>query len=296
MTFNQVNYFIAVAKYLNFTRAAASLFVTQSTLSRSIAAMETELGVKLVERDFHNVKLTPAGDLMYKETQEIMNSFNTLIHRVQAIGDAGGDRFSLGILEGQSVQTELLFAIQKLSETHPQLSIDIQRMYHGELLDGIKAKKLDAAQTIVEDGMKLDRELDCYPIKKLKCYLMAREDDSLWEEEFSLRSMDGKTLIAPADFHPGLEVLNKCMRQAGVKPKIKMAPDMETQALWLEAGLGVYIANENNIVYTSRTFRPVKAGILEELPSLSEVLIWNKSNKSPLVDMFLSFIKTGHSG
>ena len=40
MTFNQINYFLNVAKHLSFTKAASSLFITQSTLSRSIASLE----------------------------------------------------------------------------------------------------------------------------------------------------------------------------------------------------------------------------------------------------------------
>ena len=52
MTFNQINYFLNVAKHLSFTKAASSLFITQSTLSRSIASLEDELGVVLLKRDF----------------------------------------------------------------------------------------------------------------------------------------------------------------------------------------------------------------------------------------------------
>lgn len=54
MTFNQINYFLTIAKHLNFTQAASELFVAQSTLSRSMAALEAEIGVKLLQRDFHN--------------------------------------------------------------------------------------------------------------------------------------------------------------------------------------------------------------------------------------------------
>lgn len=63
MTFNQINYFLTIAKHLNFTQAASELFVAQSTLSRSMAALEAEIGVKLLQRDFHNVTLTAAGEL-----------------------------------------------------------------------------------------------------------------------------------------------------------------------------------------------------------------------------------------
>ena len=47
MTFTQINYFIQVARCLNFTEAAARLYVTQPTLSRQITAIETELNMQL---------------------------------------------------------------------------------------------------------------------------------------------------------------------------------------------------------------------------------------------------------
>ena len=75
MTFNQINYFLTIAKHLNFTQAASELFVAQSTLSRSMAALEAEIGVKLLQRDFHNVTLTAAGELMYCEMEKIQAFF-----------------------------------------------------------------------------------------------------------------------------------------------------------------------------------------------------------------------------
>ncbi len=293
MTFNQINYFLAVANSLNFTRAAASLFVTQSTLSRSIAALETELGVTLLERDFHNVRLTPAGELMYKEMKSTMDTINGIIRRVQALADIVNDRFVIGILEGQSVEAGVLFAIRNLSDKYPQLSVDIRRLYHCNLVDDIKAGTLDVAQTIISSASDLDEELDYVPIKMLNNFLMAQTDDPVWNlEKPGLAAVADRVLIAPENFHPGLEVVNRSILAAGITPTVKKGPDMETQALWLEAGMGVYIGNEDNVIFTSRTFRPLKAQILEELPQLTEVLIWNKNHCSALLKLFLEYIRS----
>lgn len=87
MTFNQINYFLTIAKHLNFTQAASELFVAQSTLSRSMAVLEAEIGVKLLQRDFHNVTLTAAGELMYCEMEKIMAEIGIVVHRVQAVAN-----------------------------------------------------------------------------------------------------------------------------------------------------------------------------------------------------------------
>jgi LysR family hydrogen peroxide-inducible transcriptional activator len=57
----QLRYLIAVSEKLNFTQAAESCFVTQSTLSAGIKELEATIGAHLVERERHSVVMTPIG-------------------------------------------------------------------------------------------------------------------------------------------------------------------------------------------------------------------------------------------
>lgn len=57
----QIEYFLAVARYLNFTKAAEFLYVSQSAVSRRVAMLEEQLGVQLIKRNKRNVELTQAG-------------------------------------------------------------------------------------------------------------------------------------------------------------------------------------------------------------------------------------------
>ena len=66
MTFDQIEFFMSCAACLNFSLAAKYHFVSVSTLSRSITAMEEELGVKLFDRGYHGHKLTDAGRDFFK--------------------------------------------------------------------------------------------------------------------------------------------------------------------------------------------------------------------------------------
>ena len=56
MEIRQLKYFAAVADTLNFSRAAETLFISQSALSKQIADLERELGMVLLQRDKRSVR------------------------------------------------------------------------------------------------------------------------------------------------------------------------------------------------------------------------------------------------
>lgn len=72
MELRVLNYFLAIAREENITRAAQQLHVTQPTLSRQIAQLEEELGVKLFVRSNHNIILTEDGMLLKRRAQELL--------------------------------------------------------------------------------------------------------------------------------------------------------------------------------------------------------------------------------
>ena len=73
MELRVLNYFLAIAREENFTKAAQQLHVTQPTLSRQIADLEAELGVKLFVRSNHSIILTEDGMRLKRRAQEILS-------------------------------------------------------------------------------------------------------------------------------------------------------------------------------------------------------------------------------
>lgn len=73
MDLRQLHYFICVAEYLNISHAAQKLMLSQSTLSRSIRALEEELGAPLFDRQNNVITLTRAGSLFLKRARELIS-------------------------------------------------------------------------------------------------------------------------------------------------------------------------------------------------------------------------------
>jgi DNA-binding transcriptional LysR family regulator len=78
MDIKQLQYFIEVAKYNSFTKAAEQLFITQPTISKMIKNLEDELGVVLFDRSRKKLILTDAGRIIYEQALLVDKAFHNL--------------------------------------------------------------------------------------------------------------------------------------------------------------------------------------------------------------------------
>lgn len=72
MTFNQLRVFVAVAERQHLTRAAEALSVAQSGVSRSLATLEAEYGVRLFARIGRGLSLSPLGTMFLAEARDVL--------------------------------------------------------------------------------------------------------------------------------------------------------------------------------------------------------------------------------
>lgn len=86
MELEQLRIFIAVAECGSFTRGARKLYISHSTTSRAITALEEELGARLLKRGNRVLGLTPAGELLLAEARSITAAADEAARRVSAAG------------------------------------------------------------------------------------------------------------------------------------------------------------------------------------------------------------------
>ncbi len=83
MELEQLRIFLAVAEERSFTRGAKKLYISHSTTSRAISALEEELGVTLLKRGNRVLGLTPAGETLRREGGELLRRADELKSKLQ---------------------------------------------------------------------------------------------------------------------------------------------------------------------------------------------------------------------
>ncbi|NEK57917.1 LysR family transcriptional regulator [Geodermatophilus sabuli] len=99
MELRHLRYFVAVASELHFRRAAHKLHIVQPALSKSISALEHELGVQLLDRDRRGVSLTEAGRVFLGEAVEVLARADGAVDRARAVTRGEVGRLSIGFIQ-----------------------------------------------------------------------------------------------------------------------------------------------------------------------------------------------------
>lgn len=96
MELNQMKYFIAVADCRSLTKAAQQLYISQPSLSRSIATIEKEAGTQLLDRSSRPFTLTFAGQRYYETAKQILQLEDNLSRQFRDISDGRSGRITIG--------------------------------------------------------------------------------------------------------------------------------------------------------------------------------------------------------
>ena len=124
MTIQQIKYFLNLANELHFWKTAEKIFISQSTLTRQIKALEDELNVQLFERDKRNVKLTDAGKFLQKKWSTTINELDHIHKQAKKI-DQGTSGFLSISYPGSIAFSYLPPFLEKLNTTLPDLKLEL---------------------------------------------------------------------------------------------------------------------------------------------------------------------------
>lgn len=178
--------FLALAAKSNYTEASGALGVSQPTLSRHIAALERELGMRLFERDTHKVVLTDEG-------REAIGPCNTILAEYDRLASKGRLTLRVGApIENVDLRSGLLEAFLALRDDYPGAQLSFVKMTFDSCDDLLLQGKLDVGVTVHTDLPLTD--ITSVPLVKLPVSVyLSKESPLASRHEISLTDLAGCT-------------------------------------------------------------------------------------------------------
>ncbi len=156
MNIFQIECFVELANCLNFTKASETLFIAQPALSRTISAVETEIGTPLVLRNTRKVALTAAGETFLEECRRILQVYNEGITRTKLAAKGYGGEIRLG-LKGDTFKDHLVDIVMAFCTKYPDVNIKLSEYNHLGLLRAYGNGEVD----MIHDSDKYVGEESC---------------------------------------------------------------------------------------------------------------------------------------
>ncbi len=173
MDFQKLKHLLAVVEHGTFSRAAEKVNLSQPALSRSIQALETELGLPLLDRSSRQVRLTPYGACVADRARRMRFEEAELQRELKAL--SGGESGTLTIGLSPTPASLLLTPfLTHMATHHPQVRVGVELGATATLLDMLRAERIDAM--VCDARMLYDAvDLDTRPLAPLPAGMVCRK-------------------------------------------------------------------------------------------------------------------------
>lgn len=167
MDLREVRTFVAVADLGTVSRAAEQLHLTQPALSRQIANLESELGLKLFDRVGRRLLLTSEGAQLVAECRGLLNYSRAVRERASGLkrGDAGMLRVSASphLIEG-------LFPdfLREYAKRYPNVQVRLVEAVGPRVLEMLEKGEIDLAQMVTRALTADERSFGAYPLAPME--------------------------------------------------------------------------------------------------------------------------------
>ena len=291
MTFFQLECFTVLAQRLNFTQAAAELFIAQPALSRIISSLEGELKVQLFERTPRNVSLTPAGRAFLSRCPAVLDSYRSGVLAAQLAQKGLTGSLTLGILR-DDFEPILPQIFKTFRSAYPEISLFLRGYSHSKLLAAFDSGEVDAVLNCVqlpapgqnEELIVLRRNRQCvitspdHPLAQRGSLQM----DELRDEPFVVMARTVST--------PGHDFIWRTAAEAGFAPNVAAeATQIPILLTLVSCGVGISTLSDDMeyLAQGNVSFIPLLG-----VPLSHTVFMWHPDSKNPALFHLAETVRT----
>lgn len=288
---NLFKIFYYVCQYGTFSKTAEALGVTQPSVSYSIKALETKLGIKLFERSSYSLTLTSEGEMLLPYVEQSLNSLKTGIININDLVNLNSGQISIGVPShiGVFLLTDI---IKRFTDEYPNIKIKVISKPTKELFRLLNNNELE----VLIDSSPLDTSfsnVEIYKIATENCILACnRKMIELLDKKTSLKKVLNYPLIVPLRTSSSTKELMRIFE----KNKTPFNPSYEIStsdmiAEMIEKNLGVgYLFEKTISLYDNIC----KIDLNISLPTFDIYIIYKDKTPSVAAKKFISFVKNKH--
>jgi DNA-binding transcriptional LysR family regulator len=246
VTQRELVYFLAIAREGNISKAAASLFVAQPSLSRCLQKLENDLGVKLFKRTTDGLKLTVAGEYYLECAESILRIYKEMENQISRLNKLETGRLVIGttIFLGTFIMPDIL---KFFHSEYPGIQVSMVEDVSLGIEDSIMKGEVDFGilhTPIINENIIVEK------LVSERFFLAVPPDDPLNQMSY-IKDVNGEKyidirLFADSEFiltHPEQrtrQVTDKILAHAGIRPRIKhLTKSIQTASRLANSGIGL---------------------------------------------------------
>jgi DNA-binding transcriptional LysR family regulator len=290
MDLNQIRSFLAVTQTLNFTNAAKENGVPQSTISRQISDLESQLGARLFYRTRRSVELTQEGRTLLPYAIEMVEAARKGALAVRQLHDGGRGRLAIATIETPG--PFLTDCLRAFGEKYPQVVVDLTYVSSGDALQDEGRDPFDF-HFIYGDMLPEGEDFDTLFTHTDRLCLVTPKGHPLARGGWDPSRLNGERfLLVSEQESPILYMLiQNYFRACRLAPHVVNQSDsVHAVLLSVSAGLGVTIlpsAQPREILHDQLELTPLP-GMEEPIPY---AMAWKKSLLNPAARLFLEVVR-----
>ena len=218
MDLREIRTFVAVASLGTVSKAAETLHITQPALSRQIANLESELGLRLFDRAGRRLLLTSEGAQLLQQCRGLLSYSSALREQAEALkrGDAGMLRVSASphLIEG-------LFPdfLREYAKRYPNVQVRLVEVIGPQILEMLERGEIHLAQAVTRALAPDDRRFGAYPLAPMEMLAACHPSMTLGRGgSIEIRALAPHPLLQATDDFAIRRSFDSACRLAGFTP------------------------------------------------------------------------------
>lgn len=290
MELRSLRCFLALAEYLNYSRAAESLYISQPTITLRIQELEKELDTALFDRSHHHVLLTSVGAALVPLAREILESVDSIPNTVRSSHldniSVEPTRFRMGydITEDRKNVQPLNQVFQSFCTARPGVKLEITALPGADLQSMLLRNELDMSILVLTEGDSLPDDLLSVPVLRDPIVLVSYNAEGKTVDE--LLTERGITFFSDGADDEWKEYYSNYLRSS-TNFEYRVNTETNLSALCLNLQYG-NIVSFLPLSYVDDLSKQGLCCYETDLPDVILSLVWNKHILNPLVQTMVN--------